>query len=101
MIATVAVGSGARAVVIEQIQSLGTNLVIVVSGASRVRGVRSAAGSQMTLTEDDARALKREIPAVPAAAPSMRGTVQIVYGNQNWSALAYGINNDYFRNNFV
>jgi putative ABC transport system permease protein len=96
VIATVAVGSGARAVVIEQIRSLGTNLVIVVSGATRVRGVRSAAGSQMTLTEDDAHALKLEIPAVQAASPNMRGTVQIVSGNQNWSAVAYGVDNDYF-----
>jgi putative ABC transport system permease protein len=95
VIATVAVGSGARAVVIAQIQSLGTNLVIVVSGASRVRGVRSAAGSQMTLTEDDARTLKLEIPAIQAASPNMRGTVQIVTGNQNWSAVAYGVDNDY------
>jgi putative ABC transport system permease protein len=96
VISTVAVGSGARALVIEQIRSLGTNLIMVVSGTQRVRGARSAAGSQMTLTEDDARALKREITTIQAAAPNMRGTVQIVYGNQNWSAIAYGIDNDYF-----
>jgi putative ABC transport system permease protein len=96
VISTVAVGSGARAVVIEQIRSLGTNLVIVVSGATRRRGVRSAAGSYMSLTEDDARALKLEIPAIQAAAPNIRGTVQIVYGNQNWSAVAYGVDSDYF-----
>jgi len=96
VISTVAVGSGARAVVIEQIRSLGTNLVIVVSGSTHLRGARGAAGSKMSLTEDDARALKREIPSIRAAAPNVRGTVQIVYGNQNWSAIAYGIDNEYF-----
>ena len=50
VISTVAVGSGARAVVIEQIRSLGTNLIIVVSGATRVRGVRRAAGSRRSST---------------------------------------------------
>ena len=40
----------------------------------------------MTLTEGDAVALRREIPAVQAAAPYVRGTAQIVYGNINWSA---------------
>lgn len=96
VISTVAVGSGARAVVIEQIRSLGTNLIIVVSGATRVRGVRRAAGSHMSLTEDDARALKREIASIQAAAPYLRGTVQLVKGNQNWSAVAYGVDADYF-----
>ena len=54
VIAMVAVGAGAQARVAEQIQSLGSNLIIVLSGAITSGGVRLGTGSQLTITEDDA-----------------------------------------------
>src|SRR5512145_1838039 len=68
IIAMVAVGAGAHARVAEQIQSLGSNLLIVVNGTTNVGGARGGQGAHVTLTEDDALALQREIPAVQAAA---------------------------------
>ena len=82
VIAMVAVGSGAQARVAEQIQSLGSNLIIVFSGSSTQGGIRLGQGTQLTITEDDAYAIQREVPAVQVAAPSSRGTVQVVYGIQ-------------------
>ena len=96
VIAMVAVGSGARALVIDQIRRLGTILRIVVSGSQRVGGARMAAGTRLTLTEDDAAALRREVAAVQAAAPYIRGTTQLIYGNTNWSTQIYGVDGDYF-----
>ena len=96
VIAMVAVGSGARALVIEQIKSLGANLIIISSGAGHRGGARLASGTRRTLTEDDAAALRREVPAIQAAAPYVRGSAQIVYGNINWSAQMYGVEGDYF-----
>ncbi len=95
VIAMVAVGAGAQARVAEQIQSLGSNLIIVLSGAITSGGVRLGQGTQLTITEDDAWAIGREVPGVQAAAPSMRGTGQVVYGNLNWSTIVQGVTPDF------
>ena len=69
VITMVAVGAGAQARVAEQIQSLGSNMIIVLSGSILSGGARMGSGSQLTITEDDAWAIQREIPAVVSAAP--------------------------------
>jgi putative ABC transport system permease protein len=96
VIAMVAVGSGAQARVAEQIQSLGTNLIIVSSGSTTTAGARGGQGTQLTITEDDAMALQRELPMVQAAAPTSRGTMQVVHGNLNWSTPVMGITPEWF-----
>jgi len=95
-IAMVAVGAGAQARVAEQIQSLGSNLIIVLSGSITTSGIRLGQGSQLTITEDDAAAIAREAPAIQVAAPSVRGTAQVVYGNLNWGTVIQGVTVDYF-----
>ena len=96
VIAMVSVGTGAQARVAEQIQSLGSNLIIAMSGSTNQAGVRLGQGSQTTITEDDAAAIAREVPAVQVAAPSSRGNAQVVYGNLNWSTGIQGVTADYF-----
>ena len=96
VIAMVSVGAGAQARVAEQIQSLGSNLIIALSGSTNSAGVRLGQGSQVTITEDDAAAIAREVPAVQVAAPSSRGNAQVVYGNLNWSTGIQGVTADYF-----
>ena len=96
VIAMVSVGTGAQARVAEQIQSLGSNLIIALSGSTNQAGVRLGQGSQPTITEDDASAIAREVPAVQVAAPSSRGNAQVVYGNLNWSTAIQGVTADYF-----
>ncbi len=96
VIAMVSVGAGAQARVAEQIQSLGSNLIIVLSGSTTSSGIRLGHGSQLTITEDDAAAIAREVAAVQVAAPSSRGVAQVVYGNLNWSTQIQGVTADYF-----
>jgi len=96
VITMVAVGAGAQARVAEQIQSLGSNMIIVLSGSVTASGVRLGSGSQLTITEDDAWAIQREIPLVEAAAPTIRGGAQIVYGNLNWATSVQGVTPEYF-----
>src|SRR3989440_4912729 len=96
VIAMVSVGAGAQARVAEQIQSLGSNLIIALSGSSNAAGVRLGQGSQLTITEEDAAAIAREVPAVQVAAPSSRGNAQVVYGNLNWSTGIQGVTAEYF-----
>ncbi|HEX7513861.1 MAG TPA: ABC transporter permease, partial [Candidatus Methylomirabilis sp.] len=95
VIAMVAVGSGATQRIQEQIASIGSNLLMVLPGSATSGGMRMGFGSTMTLTEDDARAIATEIPGVRTASGSMRGTAQLVFGNQNWSTAIQGTAPDY------
>jgi putative ABC transport system permease protein len=96
VIAMVSVGAGAQARVAEQIQSLGSNLIIVLPGSRNAAGLRLGQGSQVTITEDDALAIAREIPIVQVAAPAVRGGSQVVYGNLNWWTTITGVTADFF-----
>ncbi len=96
VIAMVGVGAVAQERVAEQIRSLGSNLIIVLPGSVTASGIRLGQGTQVTITEDDAAAVAREVPAVQVAAPSVRGTAQVVYGNLNWATAIQGVTPDYF-----
>ena len=95
VIAMVGVGAGAQASVTERIESLGSNLIIARSGSVTSGGVRLGQGTQFTLTEDDAASIAREVRTVRVAAPSTKGTAQVVYGNLNWSTEIHGVTEDY------
>ena len=69
VIAMVAVGSGATARIKEQIQSIGSNLIMVLPGSITTSGMRLGSGVGVTLTEDDGRAIVAECPAVAAGCP--------------------------------
>ncbi|MCI0371280.1 MAG: ABC transporter permease [candidate division NC10 bacterium] len=90
VIAMVAVGRGATQRIQEQIRSIGSNVLIVLSGSSTAGGLRAGAGTLLTLTEEDAAAIQAESPAVELAVPTMRGTAQVIFGNQNWSTIIQG-----------
>src|SRR6266478_4469493 len=90
LIAMLAVAAGAQVRIQQQIASIGSNIIIVLSGSVTSSGVRVGTGNAQTLTEDDARALVRDCPAVQAAAPTSRGGAQVVYGNNNWGTQIVG-----------
>lgn len=90
VIAMIAVGSGAKARVEEQISSMGANILIVMSGSSTSGGIRFGAGTVPTLTVDDARAIASEVSGVKYVSPTLTGIAQVVFGNQNWSTIIYG-----------
>jgi putative ABC transport system permease protein len=97
VIVMIAVGNGAQARVEDQIRSLGSNIIMVLSGSMTSGGARGGSGSQPTITEDDAYALNREIDEIHAAAPSLRGSGQVVLGNTNWSTVFYGTSPEYLQ----
>jgi putative ABC transport system permease protein len=90
VIAMVAIGAGASKMISDQIASIGSNLLLVVPGSVTSGGMRAGAGGAQTLTYDDARAIKAECPSVAHAAPTVRGSAPVVFGNQNWSTLVMG-----------
>ncbi len=94
VITMVAVGAGAQDRVAAQIESLGSNLIVIFNGSVTSGGAHRGAGSNRSLTEGDAAAL-RTIDAIEAAAPTVRSNVQLVNGNLNWSASTQGTTSDY------
>jgi macrolide transport system ATP-binding/permease protein len=95
LIAMVAVGQGANDAVRKQIESLGTNLLVVVPGATTMGGMRSGQGSASTLTVVDAEALRREAPAVGSVSYLIRQSGQVQYANQNWTTNIQGVSANY------
>jgi putative ABC transport system permease protein len=94
VIVMIAVGGGAQARVEEQIRALGSNLLLVMPGSTTAGGVRMGFGSGSTLTEDDVIAINREIPEA-LAAPALRGSAQVIWGNSNWSTQVFGVTPEY------
>ena len=97
LIAMVAVGQGANEAVAQQIESLGTNLLVVMPGATTASGVRAGAGSASTLTTGDALALRHDDPAVADVAYIIRQLSQVEYGSQNWTTNIQGATPEYLR----
>jgi putative ABC transport system permease protein len=94
VIVMIAVGAGAQKRVEEQIRALGSNLLLVMPGATTAGGVRMGFGSSSTLTEDDVFAINRDLPEA-LAAPALRGSAQVIWGNANWSTQIYGVTAEY------
>jgi putative ABC transport system permease protein len=94
VIVMIAVGGGAQERVQEQIASLGSRLLLIVSGSTTASGARTGFGGGLTLSEDDAAAIARDLPETRSAAV-LRGTAQVVWGNQNWSTVIFGATQDY------
>ena len=95
VIATLAIGQGARAAVQDQIRALGANVLQVIPGTVTAGGARSGMGSTTTMTPDDALAIKRECPAVDLVAPTVRTVGQVVFGSNNWSTQVQGTTGDF------
>jgi len=95
LIAMLAVGEGARAALKAQLESLGTNLLVVLPGTFRSNGVRSGIGSASTLRVSDGAAILEEDPAVAAISYVNRQSAQTVNGNQNWSTTVQGVTPSY------
>src|SRR6267143_701955 len=77
VIAMVAVGSGATARIQQQIASIGSNIIMVLPGSINSSGIHLGSGNAVSLTEDDAKAILQDCPAVQAVAPSSRGGGQV------------------------
>jgi putative ABC transport system permease protein len=95
VVCMVSVGLGAQAEVSEKIRTLGANLLVVMPGALSSSGARLESGTEPTLTEEDAAAIRREVADVIVAAPLLSRSMPLVAGNKNWVTLVAGINTDY------
>ena len=95
VIATLAIGQGARTAVQNQIRAMGSNVIMVIPGTITAGGAHGAMGGNTTLTPEDAVAIKAECPAVDAVAPVVRNFAQVIYGSQNWNTSVQGTTPDF------
>jgi putative ABC transport system permease protein len=97
VIAMVGVGKGAQLSIEETIQGLGENVLFVRNGTSVAGGVRGGANSKISLTEADAAAIIAGAPSILIAAPTLRATGQVIFGNTNWFSTIYGVGDPYLQ----
>jgi macrolide transport system ATP-binding/permease protein len=97
LITMVAVGEGARATIEAQLQSLGTDLLVVIPGATRVNGVRAGNGSASSLRARDVDAVLEEDGSVADVSYVSRQSTQLVNGNKNWSTSVQGVSPSYLK----
>jgi putative ABC transport system permease protein len=90
VVAMVSLGQGATASVQAEIASLGTNVMIIVPGATTVGGVRGGLGSVSTLTDDDAEDIEKKVASVTTVMYATRSVLQVIRENKNWSTIVLG-----------
>jgi putative ABC transport system permease protein len=95
VIVMVAVGHGAQSQIEKQIKSLGTNLLIVMPGATQQGGVSQGAGTFNRLTVEDAEKLKREGTTLSAVSPVVSTRTQLIGPQGNWRTMIQGVSPDF------
>ena len=85
VITTIGIGQGASQAIQSEIRSLGNNLLMVMPGTQRMGGAHTGWGGASTLSVADARAIARDATTVEAVTYARSGSVQVVYGNENWA----------------
>jgi putative ABC transport system permease protein len=93
VIAMVALGTGAQRAVEERIAALGANLLTVFPGQSFRQGVASS--DRVSLTTDDAEAIRRDATLIDAVVPEMQSSLQVKYGSKNINANIVGTTANY------
>ena len=96
VIAMVSIGMGVQQKVQSSIASLGSNLLIVMPGSNAPPGtVRLAAGSNITLTNQDAKAIQKQVGGINFVLPAVSSQYQVIHGNQNWKTSVQGTTTDF------
>ena len=95
VITMLAVGSGASERIARDMESMGSNLLMIRSSSANTGGVRMGAGTRPTLTLKDAEVIEANANGVLAVAPYSSQSLQLTYGNQNWASTVAGTTASY------
>jgi len=100
VIVMVAIGKGASARIQGRIASMGTDLLMIRPGVSRMGGVSRGAGSYNRMTFEDAQKIRDQATAVKAVSPLVRTGAQVIGNGNNWSTSIQGVSPEflYIRN---
>ena len=95
VIALMSIGRGASAQILSRIEGMGADLVTISPGASSFGGVRSAAGSVQTLSQEDAEAIAQQVAYISTVAPTYSTSLQVVVGGENMNSRVTGVPPEY------
>ncbi len=95
VIIMISVGTGAKKTIETNIQSIGSNLIMIQPGGQRTGGVSAGRGSMKTLTKDDAIAISEEIGGIKSIAPKSSSRYQVVVKGGNTNTSVIGTTTDY------
>ena len=95
VIIMLAVGSGASKKIAKDMESMGSNLLMIRSASATSGGVRMGSGTKPTLTLKDSEAIEKYCRGILAVAPYSSEAKQLTYGNQNWSTTIGGTTASY------
>ena len=97
VIVMVSVGQGTQAEIDKLVSGLGSNRLDISPGAGRgFGGVRMSSSSFFTLSEDDADAIRQEIPEIDRVTGTLRGSTQVVFAENNTQSQWQGVQADWF-----
>jgi putative ABC transport system permease protein len=95
VISLMSIGKGATADILSRIEGIGSDLITISPGSSTFGGVRSAAGSVRTLTQEDAIAIQEQIADINLVAPIYSTSLQLVVGGENTNSQVTGVPPEY------
>ena len=95
VILAMAIGQGAKTMMVKEISSMGNNLMMVFPERRNHGPVSGGMGQGQNMTAGDAEAVKKELGhLVQGVSPSVRTTVQMMYAAKNWSGNVQGVSPD-------
>lgn len=95
VITVTSVGQGVQKATEQQIQALGTNVILVLTGVARTGGISQGAGTASTVTWEDAKAIAKQAPAAQGVAAYLQRGVQVVHEGENTSTTLLGTDLSY------
>jgi putative ABC transport system permease protein len=96
VVAITSLGQGVKKATEKQIQSLGSDVLLVLAGAASSGGISQGGGSASTLTVQDAQAASKQVTAARAVTAFLqRSNIQVVYGGQNIATSLIGTDLNY------
>ena len=95
VIAVMAIGQGAQTMMVQEISSMGNNLVMVFPERKQAGAVHGGMGGGQTMTAADAEAIKRELPhLVQGVSPAVNVNAQLIRQDKNWNTRVSGVSTD-------
>jgi putative ABC transport system permease protein len=95
VIILVSLGNGATREVDKQINSLGTNMLVVFPGSSRIGGRSVGAGSELPLSEGDLGAIRDKVSGVTSISGQLNEAATVVRASGNWNTSIAGIHSEF------
>jgi putative ABC transport system permease protein len=95
VILMMAIGEGAQQSIKRSIDSMGSNLFVILSGSSSASGLRSGSGNSSALNINDANAVG-DLEDIAVIAPISTGNAQIIFSGNNWNTSIIGTSPTYF-----